>query len=77
MLQETEDFLKKIKYNINTKKKFKLKFWLLKNKKKIRNISLIFLIFMILLFPQFMGGIIGNWIVNFIGTIVKIISAGF
>lgn len=45
-----------------------------KNKKKIRNIFLLLILLVILFFPVFSGSLIGNWIKDFIGTILNIIK---
>lgn len=78
MLKETEDFLKKLRTGgtkLSRKNRFKL--WLKKNNKKIKNISIFITILLLLFFPQYIGSLIGNWIVDFVGTIVKIVGSGF
>lgn len=77
MLKETEDFLRSIKAGQQQTRKRKLRTWFIKNKKRIKYSLLFVFIFLCLFFPAFIGGIIGTWIVNFVGTAVKIIGAGF
>lgn len=45
-----------------------------KNWKNILKILLFLIIFSILFFPTFSGGLIGNWIKDFFGTIINIIK---
>jgi hypothetical protein len=57
------------------RKPFVIRFrlFLISNKKFIRNLIFVCLIFLILFFPVFTGNLIGNWIKDFIGTILNII----
>jgi len=48
--------------------------YLKNNKKKIINFLIILLILLILFFPVWCGNLIGNWIKDFIGTILNIIK---
>lgn len=74
MLKETEKFLKQInETKQNQKPKKNIFGWLNKYKTKI---IIILLITLLLLFPTFIATIIGTWIVDFVGTLLKIISTG-
>ena len=78
MLKESEEILKKIRFgNTKLSRKNRFKLWFSRNRKKIKYISLFILLFFVLFFPQFVGALIGNWVVDFIGTMVKIIGSGF
>lgn len=44
------------------------------NKKIIKRITLFLLILVIVLFPVWSGTLIGNWIKDFIGTIINIVK---
>lgn len=52
----------------------RFRMYLKKNKKKIRNFIILLFISIILFFPIWSGGLIGNWIKDFIGTILDIIK---
>lgn len=81
MLKETEEFLRKIKAGEQHRKsnslKNRFKRWFKKNKKTIKYIFLFLIISLCLFYPTFVAGLIGNWIVDFVGTIVSIIKTGF
>lgn len=51
-----------------------LRIFLKRNKKKIQKFFLFILILLILFFPVWSGNLIGNWIKDFIGTILNIIK---
>lgn len=51
----------------------RFRMFFIKNKKSIRNFLFFCLIISILFFPVFTGSLIGNWIKDFIGTIINII----
>jgi hypothetical protein len=52
----------------------RFRMFLIRNKKPIRNFIFLCLIIMVLFFPVFTGNLIGNWIKDFIGSILHIIQ---
>lgn len=56
------------------KRKFNIYLFYLNNRKSIKKIFIILIFLFIILFPVFSGTIIGNWIKDFFGTIIHIIS---
>jgi len=58
------------------KKPWTLRFRLffIRNKKPIRKFLIFLLILIILLFPTWTGGLIGDWIKDFFGTAIDIIK---
>lgn len=79
MIKETEQFLQSLKkQNVLKAHKRERRIYLLKKYAKIGLYVLLGIsIFGVLFFPTFTASLIGNWVVNFIGTIVTIISNGF
>lgn len=59
---------------VRTRKPFNFLLFWHNNKKLIKRLFIIIIIFLLIFYPIFMGGIIGNWIKDFLGTIINILK---
>lgn len=57
-----------------SKRSFNLILFYQNNRKRIRRIVIIAIILVIIFFPLWSGTLIGNWIKDFLGTIINIIK---
>lgn len=56
------------------RKRINIYLFYLNNKKIIKKIFIFLIFLVIILFPTFAGEIVGNWIKDFFGTIINIVS---
>jgi len=79
MIQDTEKYLQNIKkQNILMQHRRNRRIFLFKKYSKYSLYAVLILLgSSALFFPTFTATILGNWVVNFIGTLVTIISNGF